>query len=715
MTIKRFQGQLLDPSGNVMSNYDVIISIINANPLIPEKILDKTTTDHSGKFNLIYAEDSNETIFDNPVTLKLNVKYEEEEIYEVNFDGLFDDKIIEIGTIKIEGPNRGIRGRLLDENDKPLSGFVVVVLGEGEIESHIETGLKIIDKYSPVHLGMDSKLGTTKTDEEGYYEIIYPPNRIKNILNHKPDIMVIIKDVLGVSELFRTEKFLAVSETVKTIDDIHLNRSWAEGWYVTLGGIDKSRFTSDNQIEILIDNQIELETIVQSIENSKSYVYLTQIEFESEFVASFKDDGTPQELMVDVLRRASDRGVNVKIILNENKALPDSFNMIKDYFRSSSVMAREFKTSGLHVMHAKIVVVDGNEAFIMGSPFKKDYWDSNQHLIHDRRRKHGKVRPVHDVSVKLNGGSVGHVEEFFIQMWNYVSLEEYHGNDMINPNKIDSNVNANTSKGMPIQITRSITPDTINKHGELGIFEGYRKAIREAKNFIYLECQYFTNISIIKALKNAMSANMDLKVIVVMNENPTIPSYKKWQNQCIEKFGIKSMEDCLEHPQIGFFTLWSSKSSHKIFEIQQLYVHSKLAIVDDIWATIGTANLDGTSLTHVNELKGFFGAKFQRSMEINVMIPEIDNNSFDEVKKIRKTLWKEHLGVDTNINNSDNTWLELWQEIARQNIKSLNKKVPYLQSQILPYSKEKDVKKQLEDLKIDINGWNVLEADNELL
>ena len=50
----------------------------------------------------------------------------------------------------------------------------------------------------------------------------------------------------------------------------------------------------------------------------------------------------------------------------------------------------------------------------------------------------------------------------------------------------------------------------------------------------------------------------DLQVIVVINENPDIPGYKKWQNQGIEKLGIKSVEDILEHPQIGFFTLWSS-------------------------------------------------------------------------------------------------------------------------------------------------------------
>jgi phosphatidylserine/phosphatidylglycerophosphate/cardiolipin synthase-like enzyme len=360
-------------------------------------------------------------------------------------------------------------------------------------------------------------------------------------------------------------------------------------------------------------------------------------------------------------------------------------------------------------MRAKVVIVDGDEAYILGSPFKKDYWDSHQHIIHDPRRKDGQIRPVHDISIKLKGGSVEHIEEFFIQMWNYISKEEYHGNSMLSLNKKDLNNKPRRSK-VPIQIARTITRDTLNKKEELGIFEGYRKAIAKAEDYIYFECQYFTNIDIIKALKNAMKANKDLQVIVVMNENPIIPTYKKWQNQCLEKLGIKSVEDNLNHPQISFYTLWSSLLNKKIITIQPLYVHTKLAIIDDIWATLGTANIDGSSLTHVNELKGFFDNKFHRNMEINVKIPILENRKIDDVKMLRINLWKEHLG-DNLIDKPDNGWLEYWKEIAIQNINSLKRTKPELKSQILPYSPEKDIKKQLEDFNIDTTGWNILESE----
>jgi phosphatidylserine/phosphatidylglycerophosphate/cardiolipin synthase-like enzyme len=159
------------------------------------------------------------------------------------------------------------------------------------------------------------------------------------------------------------------------------------------------------------------------------------------------------------------------------------------------------------------------------------------------------------------------------------------------------------------------------------------------------------------------------------------------------------------------FTLWSVGWREDQFEMQPIYVHSKVALVDDLWATVGTANLDGASLTHVNELEGFFDAKFQRSMEMNVIIPELGKKSNSEVEKLRNSLWKEHLGI-SDISPSKRPpggWLDTWQKTAYENMKSLNHKKPHLNGQILPYSTEKSVESQLKDLGIQTKGWLLLE------
>ena len=703
-----FEGSLVDVNGYELTKYKVNIYQIDKKLFSKDIKLGEVLTDNKGYFKFVYISDPDETPFADNSEIKLEIEFNDEKIYEINFTGKFKGKLIDFGKIEVKGPNRGVKGRILDENDEPLEGLIVVAEGAGKTETTVmdSDAIKIADKLSPISLRKDFGLGQSHTDENGYFEIMYPPSRYSNFLNENPDIWVVVRDFLDVAELYRTEKFPNVTETVKKLDDIHINRNWVEGWFVTLGGSDKSRFTTDNQLEILVDNEVELETLVQSINNSKSYVFLTQFEFEPDFIATFQtnDELIPKDVLVEVLRKAAERGVKVKIILNENLAVSDSYKDINDYFEEIGVEVREFKSHGLHVMHAKIMVVDGEESFVIGSPFKQDYWDTSHHLINNPRREPELVRPVHDVSVKLRGGSVYHVEEFFTEMWNYISRTEYNGKGMLNTNSIPI-----PSGDEHLQIARSVTPDSLTKKGELGIFEGYRKAIGMAKDFIYLENQYLTNSSIVKALKNVMADNEYLQIIVVLNENPDIPGYKEWQNQGLEKLGIKTVEDNLEHPQIGFFTLWSAGWGEEQFEIQPIYVHSKVALVDDMWATIGTANLDGSSLTHVNELEGFFDVKFHRNMEMNVIVPEEESIS-GEAEKIRKTLWKEHLGIGySSIKNLNSNWLEIWQKTAQNNIKSLNNNKPYLNSQILPYSPEKTVKNQLEDMDIDTRGWNLLD------
>lgn len=56
-------------------------------------------------------------------------------------------------------------------------------------------------------------------------------------------------------------------------------------------------------------------------------------------------------------------------------------------------------------MHAKVLIVDEKEAFVIGSPFLQDYWDGSDHMIYDRRRGSGDVQPKHDVSLRLRGGA----------------------------------------------------------------------------------------------------------------------------------------------------------------------------------------------------------------------------------------------------------------------------------------------------------------------
>jgi phosphatidylserine/phosphatidylglycerophosphate/cardiolipin synthase-like enzyme len=98
-------------------------------------------------------------------------------------------------------------------------------------------------------------------------------------------------------------------------------------------------------------------------------------------------------------------------------------------------------------------------------------------------------------------------------------------------------------------------------------------------------------------------------------------------------------------------------------------VHSKVSIVDDKWATIGTANLDGSSLSGAEEFKHVTDPKTNINMEINALILDLDEQS-TRVNKFREELWEEHLGLSL-LQKPRKGWLKLWYEVATNNVKSL--------------------------------------------
>ena len=65
------------------------------------------------------------------------------------------------------------------------------------------------------------------------------------------------------------------------------------------------------------------------------------------------------------------------------------------------------------------MVIDRNtEAVLLGSPFKQVYFDSQHALDEPRRGSDAGKGPIHDVSVAVRGGAVGHLQEVFNSHWN---------------------------------------------------------------------------------------------------------------------------------------------------------------------------------------------------------------------------------------------------------------------------------------------------------
>jgi len=687
-------GRLVDEDDNPIPYLEVRVNV-DTNIFLPDNKLEERITDNDGKFKIkFHEEDFKDFYDDNKPNLKLEIYIDSELLFTSPLMGNITDDVLDVGTIKIEGQNIGIKGRIINEKGNTIQGLVVMAWDRD--------------------FGPDEFIGSTLTDKDGYFNIRYPPQKYLKIIDKRPDIQIIIKDYLGVFELYRTDTYKDIEKTFLNIDEIILDSSWIHGWFITLNDNKKSRLIRNHQSEVLVDNDNSLKYIVDAINKAKSYIYLTQFEFFPDFIPIFLLDGKQENtecLMVDLLKRAEEREVKIRIILNENAVIPDNYADIFSKFKDTNVNVRRFPTSGPHVMHAKILVVDGKDSFIIGSPFRQDYWDTSQHLINDTRRDES--HPVHDVSINIKGEAAVYIEEYFMEMWNYLSDEYFHGQDKL---VLNSKPSSNTKEPVKsiMQVARSITPGTLNKNSERGILEGYRRAIGEAREYIYIENQYFTNRLLAKALKKALEKNPQLQLIMVTNQDPDIPTYRHQQNENLQVLGVDTDKEILEHPQIGVFTLWASKivssnpNSEKL-HVQPIYVHSKVAIADDKWATVGTANLDGSSLNSADEFGIAVDPEKHLNMEINAFLMDCDNDN--HVLKIRNELWGEHLGIGdlSSLNQLQQGWLGLWNKVAADNIASLNSKNPWMKSTILPYSFKISAESQIKSMKVDTRKINVME------
>jgi phosphatidylserine/phosphatidylglycerophosphate/cardiolipin synthase-like enzyme len=217
----------------------------------------------------------------------------------------------------------------------------------------------------------------------------------------------------------------------------------------------------------------------------------------------------------------------------------------------------------------------------------------------------------------------------------------------------------------------------------------------------------------------------DLQAILVA----TVPDVSLLHKAQVRLFTNPDFQKLKAEGRFNVFMLWSHEATDGAPRIIRNYVHAKSAVIDDVWATIGSANLDGASLTEVQvqmldprtvdyshlAFRDLFDEKYRRSIEINVVV-------FDGVQglpsstlpsDIRRHLWAEHLGyADPNDSDLKNPpaggWLKLWNDRAASKLDGLkqNPSTP-IKSRILEWTPDANPKDQLKKLGVDVGQLKV--------
>ncbi|MGH2343864.1 MAG: phospholipase D-like domain-containing protein, partial [Chloroflexota bacterium] len=265
-----------------------------------------------------------------------------------------------------------------------------------------------------------------------------------------------------------------------------------------------------------------------------------------------------------------------------------------------------------HCHHQKTIVVDGRIAFVGGLDMTDhdiDRWDTTAHPMRDGFN-------WHDLSFELDGEAAADVARNFVQRWRAVCHD-----DLPMPEAPP----VEPEQGVPAQIVRTIPAGNypFAPQGEYGIAWAYQQALSRARSFIYLENQYLWAPAVVNELIAALRRvdDPDFRIVLVLPAKPNIGKRDTdlHLRELIEADG--------ERGRVHVFTLYTARAEERLsWAYKPVYVHAKAAIVDDLWCTVGSANLNDRGL--------------EGDSEINVQV--VDG---ELVKSLRLRLWAEHLGV----------------------------------------------------------------------
>ena len=474
---------------------------------------------------------------------------------------------------------------------------------------------------------------------------------------------------------------------------------------------------TDRTLEWLVDNAATYHVLIESIRRARESIWISQLAFDVDcrVYGVAGDDGDGVLLIDELIEAAVSRGIAVRIIVNESMLL-DTAASLRKYLDGRN--AGDIRVRGIssfpELIHAKMLIADGEEAILIGSPFVNGYWDDGNHAPHDARRPDRELggRPLHDLSFRMRGDAVSSLATIFAELWNDVSIGAETDGRVAHRRRSGAGDGAT-------RIIRTAPASLLPRHpdGLTEILDVIEHALWSARQFVYIEHQYLSSVRVIAALAAALERQPHLQMVIVLNQNPDVTAYRVWQNTRLQAAGL------LDHPRVGLFTRWSAaplSGAGTKWEINQVFVHSKVLMVDHHFVTAGSANLDGVSLhSYGDDFESWIGQRVfrrVRNVDVNVVIDGTDADSRDAVRSLREQLWREHLATSwLDVRHASvERWLPVWRDRAAECVQMLNAPPcdgERFQAIILPYTTKSTPGAQLRSVGV-LTGNDMIQRFN---
>lgn len=323
--------------------------------------------------------------------------------------------------------------------------------------------------------------------------------------------------------------------------------------------------TTGNEVELLKTGHNKFIDLFEEIKKAKHHIHLEYFNFRNDSIAN---------CLFNILEEKAKEGVEIRAMYdafgNSSNNKPLKKKHIKS-IRERGIEIVEFDplkfpwiNHVFHRDHRKIVVIDGKVGYTGGMNIA-DYYITGLPEIGEWR----------DMHIRIKGKAVEDLQDIFLDMWNKTTGQNITGDAYYPYNKGNSYTD---EKGKEIAIV-----DRYPRRSPKLMRRAYAKAIESAKEKVQIINPYFTPTRIIKkAIKKAIKNGVKVEIM------------------------IPGKSDIPFTPDAAFYIANSlRKKGADIYIFNGGFHHSKIMMIDSIYCTVGSTNLNSRSLRYDYEVNAF--------------------------------------------------------------------------------------------------------------
>lgn len=325
-------------------------------------------------------------------------------------------------------------------------------------------------------------------------------------------------------------------------------------------------FSHNNSLKLLMNGQEKFDDLFKAVRDAKQSIHMEYFNFRNDSIAN---------LLFDALGEKVREGVEVRLLFDAFGNSSNNQPLKKRHLeaiRSMGIEIYEFDPLRFpwvnHVFsrdHRKIVVIDGQIAYTGGMNIA-DYYINGTEVVGE----------WHDMHCRIEGEEVNTLQMIFLETWYKVTNQLITDAKYFRGGKKPANAFTDLAQDeCPTDGKKMI--GIINREPRVSndiIRYFYLNAINDAKENIKIVSPYFTlSRKLKKALNNAVKRGVKVEIMLsVKSDEPITP-------------------DC------GFYNAHKlMKKGCEVWMYQPGFHHTKVIMVDDLFCTIGSANLDARSL-----------------------------------------------------------------------------------------------------------------------